>query len=68
MSLYLLEKLREYEVMGFSGFEGRHYSLLKVLLRIWDRAVKPAKLLYLLAFKYIFSGEFRHEISLMILP
>jgi hypothetical protein len=29
MSLYLLDKLREYESMGFSGFEGRHYSLFE---------------------------------------
>jgi hypothetical protein len=26
MSLYLLYRLREFETMGFSGFEGRHYS------------------------------------------
>ena len=33
MSLYLFEKLREYGTMGFSGFEGRHYSLFESFTR-----------------------------------
>lgn len=61
MSLYLLEKLREYESMGFSGFEGRHYSLFESFTRDMGPAVSLQNLLYLLAFKYIFTGEIRHE-------
>lgn len=61
MSLYLLEKLREYKVMGFSGFEGRHYSLFERFTEDMGQAVTMQNLLYLLAFKYIFSGQISHE-------
>ena len=61
MSLYLLEKLREYKVMGFSGFEGRHYSLFERFTEDMGQAVTLQNLLYLLAFKYIFSGQISHE-------
>jgi len=29
MSLYLFYRLRQFQNMGFSGFEGRNYSLLR---------------------------------------
>ncbi len=61
MSLYLFEKLREHEVMGFTGFEARHYSLFESFEQDMGRAVNLQQLLYLLAFKYIASGEVRHE-------
>ncbi len=61
MSLYLLEKLREYSVMGFSGFEGRHYSLFESFTQDMGKAVTLQNLLYLLAFKYIVSGQIGHE-------
>lgn len=61
MSLYLLEKLREYGVMGFSGFEGRHYSLFESFTRDMGQAVNLQNLLYLLAFKYIVTGRIRHD-------
>jgi hypothetical protein len=61
MSLYLLEKLREYKVMGFSGFEGRHYSLFESFAEDMGRAVSLQNLLYLLAFKYIASGQIAHH-------
>ena len=61
MSLYLLEKLREYSVMGFSGFEGRHYSLFESFTQDMGQAVTLQNLLYLLAFKYIVSGQIGHE-------
>ncbi|MBN1471700.1 MAG: hypothetical protein JW925_07955 [Syntrophaceae bacterium] len=60
MSLYLLEKLREYDVMGFSGFEGRHYSLFESFTQDMGQAITLQNLLYLLAFKYIFSGQINH--------
>lgn len=60
MSLYLLEKLREYASMGFSGFEGRHYSLFESFSEDMGFAVSLQNLLYLLAFKYIVSGTVTH--------
>ncbi len=60
MSLYLLEKLREYDVMGFSGFEGRHYSLFESFEHDLGQAVSLQNLLYLLAFKYIAAGQISH--------
>ena len=61
MSLYLLEKLRECSVMGFSGFEGRHYSLFESFSQDMGQAVNLQNLLYLVAFKYIFTGQIRHD-------
>jgi hypothetical protein len=61
MSLYLLDKLREYERMGFSGFEGRYYSLFESLEEDMGRAVSLQNLFYLLAFKYIVSGRITHD-------
>jgi hypothetical protein len=61
MSLYLLEKLREHSVMGFSGFEGRHYSLFDSFTDDMGQAVNLQNLLYLLAFKYIVTGQIGHE-------
>ena len=58
MSLYLFEKMREFEVMGFSGFEARHYSLFDSFSEDVANAVGLQNLLYLLAFKYIASGKF----------
>ncbi|NPU84549.1 MAG: hypothetical protein HPY65_08660 [Syntrophaceae bacterium] len=61
MSLYLLEKLREYDVMGFSGFEARHYSLFESFEEDAARAVNLQNLLYCLAFKYIAQGTVTHD-------
>lgn len=61
MSLYLFEKLREYDVMGFTGFESRHYSLFESFNRDMSQAVNLQNLVYLLAFKYIAKGQIRHE-------
>lgn len=61
MSLYLLEKLREFEIMGFSGFEGRYYSLFESFVEDMGPAVSLQNLLYLLAFKYLFSGRVSHR-------
>lgn len=61
MSLYLFEKLREYDHMGFSGFEGRHYSLFDSFMEDMACAVNLQNLIYLLAFKYIVTGRVAHE-------
>ena len=60
MSLYLFDKLRKFSVMGFSGFEGRHYSLFDGFVPDMACAVNMQNLLYLLAFKYIASGKIDH--------
>ncbi len=61
MSVYLFEKLREFDAMGFSGFEARHYSLFESFDEDMDPAVNLQNLLYLLAYKYIASGEIGHD-------
>lgn len=61
MSLYLFDKLREYDNMGFSGFEGRHYSLFDGFMSDMAQAVNLQNLIYLLAFKYIIEGQVTHE-------
>ncbi len=61
MSLYLFDKPREYDQMGFSGFEGRHYSLFDSFMPDMAQAVSLQNLIYLLAFKYIATGRISHE-------
>jgi hypothetical protein len=61
MALYLLERMRSYDVMGFSGFEARHYSLFESLGNDLGNATNLQNLLYLLAFKYIARGDVTHS-------
>jgi len=61
MSLYLFDKLREFDNMGFSGFEGRHYSLFDSFMPDMSQAVSLQNLIYLLAFKYVATGQISHE-------
>lgn len=56
MSVYLLYKLREYGKMGFSGFEGRHYSLFERFEEDMGRAAELQALMTALAFKYMAYG------------
>ncbi len=60
MSLYLFNKLREFAVMGFSGFEGRSYSLFFSLGEDMARAADLQNLLNALAFKYIAEESVTH--------
>ncbi len=60
MSLYILYKLREYEVMGFSGFEGRHYSLFENYEEDMGRAAQLQILIAALAYKYVAMGLYAH--------
>jgi hypothetical protein len=60
MSLYLLYKLREFSTMGFSGFEGRYYSLFPNLLEDMGHAASLQTLITALAYKYILKGEVTH--------
>jgi len=60
MSLYLLYKLREQTVMGFSGFEGRQYSLFENFGGDMARAVDLQNLVTALAMQYIAEGRVSH--------
>jgi len=60
MALYLLYRLREFGVMGFSGFEGRHYSLFESITDDLGQAANLQTLVNGLAFKYIAQGKVTH--------
>ena len=61
MALYQFCKLREYKTMGFSGFEGRHYSLFESLGSDLAGAAGLQNLLTALALQYIAVGAVSHE-------
>ena len=61
MALYCLYRLRRQSVIGYSGFEGRHYSLAESLLSDLDRAIRLQSLLTALAYKYILQASVRHQ-------
>lgn len=56
MSVYLLYKQREFVKMGFSGFEGRHYSLFETFANDMGRAADLQTLITALAYKYMAQG------------
>lgn len=56
MSTYLLFKQREYAKIGFSGFEGRHYSLFPAFSGDMGRAAGLQTLITALAYKYMTQG------------
>lgn len=56
MSVYLLYKQREFARMGFSGFEGRHYSLFQSFQGDMGRAADLQTLITALAYKYMTQG------------
>ncbi|MDA8126175.1 MAG: hypothetical protein M0009_13420 [Deltaproteobacteria bacterium] len=59
MSLYLFNKLREFGAMGFSGFEGRTYSLFFSFADM-AKAVDLQTLLTALAFQYLAEERVTH--------
>ncbi len=60
MAVYMLYRLREFEKMGFSGFEGRHYSLFHSLNQDMSAAADLQTLITALAFKYVAQGKIDH--------
>jgi len=60
MSFYLLYKLREHGRMGFSGFEGRHYSLFPSLLDDMGPACGLQALITAMAYRWAATGRFTH--------
>lgn len=60
MPLYLLYRLRKQGEMGFSGFEGRYYSLFENFSPDMARATDLQTLITALAWQYVLSGEITH--------
>ncbi len=60
MSLYLLYRMREFAVAGFTGFEGRYYSLFENFVGDMARAVDLQVLITALALKYQALGRINH--------
>lgn len=60
MSLYLFLKPREYDNMGFSGVEGRHYSLFENFGHDLGNATSMQGLIMALAYKLIVTGRVCH--------
>jgi hypothetical protein len=56
MSVYLLYKQREFAKMGFSGFEGRYYSVFENFGDDMGRAADLQTLITALAYKYMALG------------
>ena len=56
MSVYLLYKQREFAKMGFSGFEGRYYSIFENFGEDMGRAADLQTLITALAYKYMALG------------
>jgi hypothetical protein len=61
MPLYMLCRLRQYQTMGFSGFESRYFSLFYNLVDDMGAATDLQVLLTVLAYKYILSKETSHQ-------
>ncbi len=61
MSLYLLYRLREFRKVGFSGFEGRHYSLFENLEHDMADATNLQTLVTALAYKLALQGKITHS-------
>jgi hypothetical protein len=61
MAMYLLFRLREQAMMGFSGYEARHFSLFESLMDDMGPAVDLQRLLIALAYKYVLSGQIQHR-------
>lgn len=61
MPLYMLQRLRQKSRMGFSGFEGRYYSIFDNISNDMGHAVNMQILLTAMAYKYIFEKKICHS-------
>ncbi|WP_211232845.1 hypothetical protein [Desulfatirhabdium butyrativorans] len=61
MALYLFYRMRQADVHGFFGFEGRFYSLFPSLLNDMGPAASLQTLINALAAKYIVQGDVAHS-------
>ncbi|HTU03449.1 MAG TPA: hypothetical protein VMG58_16585, partial [Candidatus Sulfotelmatobacter sp.] len=60
MAAYLPYRLREHRTIGFSGFEGRHYSVFLEFSGDLGRAVDLQHLITALAVRYVARGLVNH--------
>jgi hypothetical protein len=60
MSLYLLYKLRSFSSIGFSGFEGRQFSLFDSFVDDMGEAASLQALVTALAYRYLADGVVTH--------
>lgn len=60
MSLYLFLKPREFAAMGFSGMEGRHYSVFEGFCRDMGQAASLQNLVTAFAYHLIATGKVTH--------
>ncbi|MFH2067525.1 MAG: hypothetical protein ABIK15_20150 [Pseudomonadota bacterium] len=60
MPLYMLYRQRRKSQMGFSGFEGRYYSLFENIEKDMGNAVNLQLLITALAYQYIFEKKITH--------
>lgn len=60
MTTYLPYRLREFAQMGFSGFEGRYYSVFEGFESDLGRAADMQLLVTALAYKYMANGLYGH--------
>ncbi len=60
MPLYMLLRPRHFKSMGFTGFEGRHYSLFKGFEQDMKPAVELQQLITIMAYKYILKENVTH--------
>ncbi len=60
MPLYLLYRMRKHADMGFSGFEGRYYSMFESFGEDLAQSVNLQMLITALSYQYILSGEVTH--------
>ena len=61
MNIYLPYRMRAVAAYGFSGFEGRHYSLFPDLRESLARAVNLQTIVTALAYEWVIKGEVTHE-------
>jgi len=61
MPLYLLYRMRKQADMGFSGFEGRYYSMFDSFGEDLAQSVNLQMLITALCFQYMLSGEVTHN-------
>jgi len=61
MSLYLLYRQRQFATMGFSGFEGRHYSIFPELVGDLGAAVALQTLVTAYAYRQMAAGRLHHR-------
>jgi hypothetical protein len=61
MSMYLPYRMRAYEQMGYSGFEGRSYSLFPSFLDDMAEAVDLQNLVTAFAYRLVLKGEVHHQ-------